>query len=459
MARNGSGTYNLYTPGNPVVTGTTISSTWANNTLNDIATGLTNSIAKDGQTTPTANLPMGTFKHTNLGVGTVSTDSINLGQAQNAAYQYLASVSGSNTITASISPAITAYAAGQVFRFVASASNTGATTININSLGAKAITKYGTTALSTGDILINGIYEVVYNGTQFQLINSSIEFSGGTVANATTFNSDITMSGSMDKWAKGADVASATALPLITDGNYFDVTGTTTITSFNSVGVGTWIRLHFDAALTLTHNATDLILPSGANITTAAGDEAEFIEYASGDYRCVSYTKANGTAVVGGITGGTAIATTSGTSHDYLSIASSVKRITLQVVGVSTSGTSVVQVQLGTSGGVVNTGYTGVSDTQTSGGGSATSLTSGLGLERSGVGSNTTVRGGRVVIDNVVGTNTWVMTYQGYITTSSTSTSWGTATITLGAALDRIRLTTVNGTDTFDAGSINILLE
>lgn len=159
------------------------------------------------------------------------------------------------------------------------------------------------------------------------------------------------------------------------------------------------------------------------------------------------------------ILGGTAIATTSGTSHDYTSISSSVKRIILLVVGVSTNGSSVVQVQLGTSGGAINTGYAGISDTQSSGGGTATSLGSGLGLERSGIASATSVRGGRVVIENVVGTNTWVMTYQGYITTSGTFTTWGTATITLGAALDRIRLTTVNGTDTFDAGSINILLE
>ena len=101
------------------------------------------------------------------------------------------------------------------------------------------------------------------------------------------------------EFAKGADVASATALPILSDGNYFDVTGTTTITSIATTGnVGTVIKLHFDAILTLTHHATDLILPSGANITTAAGDEAEFIEYASGDFRCTNYTKADGKAVI-----------------------------------------------------------------------------------------------------------------------------------------------------------------
>jgi len=116
------------------------------------------------------------------------------------------------------------------------------------------------------------------------------------LASTQTFTGDNVFTG-LVTLNKGADVASATALPLISDGNYFDVTGTTTITSFNSLGVGTQIKLHFDDALTLTHHATDLILPSGDDITTAAGDEAEFVEYASGDWRCTSYTKANGIPV------------------------------------------------------------------------------------------------------------------------------------------------------------------
>jgi hypothetical protein len=112
---------------------------------------------------------------------------------------------------------------------------------------------------------------------------------------------DLDCNGNQIQWSQGADVASATALAVLTDGNYFDVTGTTTITSINTTGgVGTLIKLHFDGALTLTHDATDLILPGGANITTAAGDEAEFIEYATGDYRCTNYSKASGEAVIAG---------------------------------------------------------------------------------------------------------------------------------------------------------------
>lgn len=99
-------------------------------------------------------------------------------------------------------------------------------------------------------------------------------------------------------WPKGADVASANALTLGSDGNYFDITGTTAITSIATVGVGTVVKLHFDGALVLTHHSTDLVLPGGANITTAAGDEAEFIEYATGDWRCTSYVKASGDGIL-----------------------------------------------------------------------------------------------------------------------------------------------------------------
>jgi hypothetical protein len=95
-------------------------------------------------------------------------------------------------------------------------------------------------------------------------------------------------------WSKGADVASANALSPGSDGNYFDVTGTTSITSIASLGIGTVIKLHFDAALTLTHNATDLVLPGAKSITTATGDEAEFIEYADGDWRLTNYQRAAG---------------------------------------------------------------------------------------------------------------------------------------------------------------------
>ena len=150
----------------------------------------------------------------------------------------------------------------------------------------------GTTALAwnAGDGMEQTATAAFLNGLS-QLDRTETYTAPKTFAAPTT-NSAIV------KFSKGADVVSAAALTLGTDGNYFDVTGAVTITSIATAGVGTVVKLHFDAALTLTHHATDLILPGGANIVTAAGDEAEFVEYAAGDWRCTNYS--NNKSAAGG---------------------------------------------------------------------------------------------------------------------------------------------------------------
>lgn len=173
MARNGSGVYSL-PAGNPVVTGTVISSTWANTTLNDISSALTASIAYDGQTTPVANLPMGGYIHTGVGNATARTNYPSAGQVQDGALTYLTPVTGTDTIVATAPISMTAYAAGQTFRFIAAGANTTTgVTININGIGAKSITKNGTTALAIGDITSGSIVEITYDGTQFQYSNTA----------------------------------------------------------------------------------------------------------------------------------------------------------------------------------------------------------------------------------------------------------------------------------------------
>jgi len=195
MSYNGSGTFNINTAGQPVVTGTTITSTAFNLLTTDLATGLTTALTKDGQTTPTANIPMGTFKITGLGAGSAATDAAQYGQLQ-AGATTIATVSGTDTLTGSLTPAIAAYATGNLFSFVAVATNTGAATINLNSLGAKSITKSGTTALAAGDLVSGQVYLIEYDGTRFQLINPSTTTpsgilpiaNGGTGTTGTTAN-------------------------------------------------------------------------------------------------------------------------------------------------------------------------------------------------------------------------------------------------------------------------------
>jgi len=183
---NGSGVFQINTAGQPVVSGTVISSTAFNALTADLATGLSTCVTKDGQTTPTANLPMANYKFTGLGAGTDAGDSATLGQVQSTVVKLIGSVSGTDTITGSLTPALTAYAAGQMFYFVAAGDNTGAVTININSLGAKNVTKDGTTALSAAEIKSGQTVVVVYDGTRFQMVNPVVVGLIGATTSAKT---------------------------------------------------------------------------------------------------------------------------------------------------------------------------------------------------------------------------------------------------------------------------------
>lgn len=169
MSYNGSGVFNINTTGQPVVSGTVISSTAFNALTADLATGLSTALTKDGQSTPTANIKLGGYKLVNVGTGTAATDAANVGQVQGGAATYV-TASGTDTITGSLTPALTAYSTGQVFTFKAAGTNTTTVTLNIDGLGAKDITKNGTTALIAGDISSGSMVTVAYDGTQFQLL-------------------------------------------------------------------------------------------------------------------------------------------------------------------------------------------------------------------------------------------------------------------------------------------------
>ena len=170
MPRDGSGNFSL-TAGNPVTSGTTITSTWANTTMPDIATALTASVCADGQKPFAANQSMGGFKLTSVGNASSGTDAANLATVQAQAYALLGSVAGTNTITAAGSPGLSAYASGQTFRFIPANTNTGATTINIDGVGAKNIYFDGR-ALVGGEIVQNVPVQITYDGTQFNITSS-----------------------------------------------------------------------------------------------------------------------------------------------------------------------------------------------------------------------------------------------------------------------------------------------
>ena len=196
MSYNGSGTFNINSAGQPVVSGTVISSTAFNLLTADLGTGLSTALTKDGQTTPTANISLGTYKITNLGVGTAATDAARVSQLQNFSTSTLITVAGTDTITGTVSPSLTAYTAGQIFSFVVGTTNTGAVTLNIDGLGAKAVTRTGAIALVAGGMVTGQVALVEYDGTRFQLLDPNaftdllisgvLTYGGVTLTNAVT---------------------------------------------------------------------------------------------------------------------------------------------------------------------------------------------------------------------------------------------------------------------------------
>jgi hypothetical protein len=154
---------------------------------------------------------------------------------------------------------------------------------------------------------------------------------------------------------------------------------------------------------------------------------------------------------VGVLTSGTAVASTSGTSIDFTGIPSWVKRITVVFADVSSNGSSPYLVQLGDSGGIENTGYSGAAGTR----GGDTFNSTGFLLNR---GTTSAVNGGGLATICTLGSNIWA-TSGTWASASSDAPQFFAGYKTLSATLDRLRITTVNGTDTFDAGTINILYE
>ena len=155
------------------------------------------------------------------------------------------------------------------------------------------------------------------------------------------------------------------------------------------------------------------------------------------------------------LTSGTAVASTSGTSIDFTGIPSWTKRITVMFSGVSTNGTSNYILQLGDSGGIETTGYLGsAGNIQNAASSSTANYTTGFGVFSNSAAS---VLHGAFVV-SFMGSNLWVAS--GVFGFSSAAVpAFGGGSKTLSDTLDRVRITTVNGTDTFDAGTINIQYE
>ena len=198
----------------------------------------------------------------------------------------------------------------------------------------------------------------------------------------------------------------------------------------------------------------------GVKLVSSGGGSVEINPPATASSYTATMPAGTGTVAVNGVSGvlvsGTAVASTSGTSIDFTSIPSWAKRITVMFSGVSTNGTSNIQIQLGDAGGVETAGYLGSGSVIGGSSVSSANFTGGFGL----VGAVATYdySGNLSICLQDATTNTW--TANGVFGSSTVTAIWFTSgKKPLSATLDRVRITTVNGTDTFDAGSINILWE
>lgn len=375
MPRNGSGGYSAPTNSwNPATVGNSATPPDFNALLSDIATAISQSIAADGQTPITANIPMGSNKLTGLSQGVAAGDSL--------AWE--------------------------------------------------------------------------------QLFSQGVE----------------------------TDVASAATCDIgAVNSAFIRITGTTTITSFGTNYRGPRF-VRFAGVLQLTHNASTLILPGGVNITTAAGDCAIFrpIGSPASGWALVALQRASGLAAQSGansditslgalasvptvvttaINTATAdkvkfaasvtVATTSGISHDFNSIATWAQRITVVFDLVSTNGSDQVAIQLGTAASFSTTGYQGSSAYIGPSLGSSLASNIGTGGFAINLTGSSSTRTGKITIDRVAG-NVWQCS--GMIgDTSSGNLIFVAGRKSLSDVLTRIRLTTVSGIDVFDGGQVTVTVE
>ena len=143
------------------------------------------------------------------------------------------------------------------------------------------------------------------------------------------------------EFEKGSDIASSNTVVVGTDGNYFDITGTTQINVF-TVAVNRRFTLQFDGILILQHHATNLDLPGIANITTAAGDVAEFFSHTANQVQCVNYTKVDGTAVVASAGGGPSVGTNASIRTNAANIQEDITLSDHLVTFTATNGTNII---------------------------------------------------------------------------------------------------------------------
>ena len=301
---------------------------------------------------------------------------------------------------------------------------------------------------ASGNVTINGPLVVAQNSTtQLDVIGEIAEF-------AHTANSYVQV-----HVRNASSGRSASSDFVATSDNGTDTS--------NFIDLGINNSTYVDANWTINGPSDGYLYTSNGNLSIGTATSKPLSFFTGGTLAANERMKieSNG-AISGTLTGtagnlmlisGTANTSLSGTSIDFTGIPSWVKRITVMLSGVSTSGTSSLLIQSG-SGSIQTSGYLEYGGLVSSGGNAlTTSSTAGFQLYLQSIDAAATNRYGHILL-TLVGSNLWVMSAVIGAGTTVGAGIYG-GNVTLSGALDRVRITTVNGTDTFDAGSINILYE
>jgi len=229
----------------------------------DIATGLNQAINKDGSNAFTGAANLGSQKITALADGTAHTDGVNAGQIQDGGLIFQSNDTGSaNAYAIALTPAVTAYVAGQVFHFKAGNASSGASTLNVNALGTKNIKKKNDQDIAAGDIEEDAIVSVIYDGTSFQMLSQL-----GTSA------------GSMSSFTLTGDSGSNQT---INDGNTVDVAGGTGIDTV--VGATDTVTVAIDS--TVPQLATTNTFTGVNRNALTADNDGSFDMNANNNFKC-----------------------------------------------------------------------------------------------------------------------------------------------------------------------------
>jgi hypothetical protein len=449
MPTDGAGVYTL--PSGYLATlGQVIQPSQHNPPLEDVATGLTNRLTRNGSGSMTADLNFGGNRGTNIAAASAGTDAVQLNQADarylalSAAETTIASASTVDLATATNyrvavtgTTTITSFGAGlnqnRQVRFVASLTITHNATALICPNAASIITAAGDVAICQSDG--SGNWRIV-------------QYFRAAVDGVSVTWTDIASAATMDVGAVASE--------------NLRVTGTTTVTSLGTAASGVTRTLRAAAGFQLTHSA-NIVCPSAANLVLLADDYVRVSSLGGGvwhvtDARVLATTtapglmsaadkvKVNGSPTYVSVA---AVATTSGTAFDFTGIPSDAVRISLHFSSVSLSGTDSFLVQLGDSGGFETSGYSGAGTNTTGSGGATVANSSGF-VIRSTIAAD--IFSGTMTFEKVLFTNRWIASHS---LGGSTVSAMGGGAKDLSDTLTQVRLTRT-GSDTFDNGTVSI---